>query len=68
MTDNTSPETLAALAAAVPSALFGAFVGTLVAGPLGLLVGGVLGAGSGAFTARTLASASGSRDALAHGR
>jgi hypothetical protein len=52
----THTQSLAALAAAVPSALFGAFVGTLVAGPFGLLVGGVVGAGSGAFTAKALAT------------
>jgi uncharacterized membrane protein len=38
-------------AAAVPSALIGALIGTLFAGPLGLLIGGIVGAGSGALTA-----------------
>lgn len=47
--DTTSP---AAVAAAVPSSLFGALVGTLVAGPIGLLVGGVLAGGGGALAAK----------------
>jgi uncharacterized membrane protein len=42
----------AAAAAAVPSSLFGALVGTLIAGPLGLLIGGVLAGGGGALAAR----------------
>lgn len=41
-----------AVAAAVPSSLFGALVGTLVAGPLGFLIGGVLAGGGGALVAR----------------
>jgi len=39
-------------AAAVPSSLFGALVGTLVAGPLGFLIGGVLAGGGGALVAK----------------
>ena len=45
-----------AVAAAVPSSLFGALVGTLIAGPLGLIVGGVLGGGGGALVARLIES------------
>ena len=40
------------LAAAVPSSLFGALVGTLAAGPFGLVVGGALGGGAGAMIAK----------------
>jgi uncharacterized membrane protein len=40
------------LAAAVPSSLFGALVGTLVAGPLGFLIGGVLAGGGAALVTR----------------
>ena len=40
------------IAAAVPSSLFGAFIGTLVAGPLGFLIGGVIAGGGGALIAR----------------
>jgi uncharacterized membrane protein len=42
------------VAAAVPSSLFGALVGTLVAGPLGFLVGGVLAGGGGALAAKLI--------------
>lgn len=41
------------VAAAVPSSLFGALVGTLIAGPLGLIIGGVV-AGGGAALATKL--------------
>ena len=40
------------VAAAVPSSLFGALVGTLIAGPLGFLIGGVLAGGGGAIVAK----------------
>ena len=40
------------VAAAVPSSLFGALIGTLAAGPIGLLVGGALGGGAGALVAK----------------
>lgn len=43
-------------AAAVPSSLFGALVGTLIAGPLGLLIGGVLAGGGGALAAKLIES------------
>jgi len=43
-----------AVAAAVPSSLFGALVGTLVAGPLGFLIGGVLAGGTGALVAKLI--------------
>lgn len=43
---------VAAAAVAVPSSLFGALVGTLIAGPVGLLIGGVLAGGGGALAAR----------------
>ncbi len=49
VTSSMDPTTVAA---AVPSSLFGALVGTLVAGPLGFLIGGVLGGGGGALVAR----------------
>ncbi len=42
------------VAAAVPSSLFGALVGTLVAGPLGFLIGGVLAGGGGALAAKLI--------------
>lgn len=42
------------VAMAVPSSLLGALVGTLLAGPIGLLVGGVLGGGGGALAARLI--------------
>ncbi|MGN6107844.1 MAG: DUF1269 domain-containing protein [Kofleriaceae bacterium] len=42
------------VAAAVPSSLFGALVGTLVAGPVGFLIGGVLAGGGGALAARLI--------------
>lgn len=44
----------APVAAAVPSSLFGALVGTLVAGPLGFLIGGVLAGGGGALVAKLI--------------
>jgi uncharacterized membrane protein len=44
----------APVAAAVPSSLFGALVGTLVAGPLGFLIGGVLAGGGGALAAKLI--------------
>ena len=44
----------APVAAAVPSTLFGALIGTLIAGPLGLLVGGVLAGGGGALAAKLI--------------
>jgi uncharacterized membrane protein len=40
------------VAMAVPTSLLGALVGTLLAGPIGLIVGGVLGGGGGALAAR----------------
>jgi uncharacterized membrane protein len=42
------------VAAAVPSGLVGALVGTLIAGPLGFLIGGVLAAGGGALAAKLI--------------
>lgn len=42
------------VAAAVPSSLFGALIGTLVAGPIGFLVGGVLAGGGGALAAKLI--------------
>ena len=42
------------VAAAVPSTLFGALVGTLVAGPIGFLAGGLLGGGAGALAAKLI--------------
>lgn len=47
--ENTDPT---AVAAAVPSSLFGALVGTLVAGPFGFLLGGVMGGASAALVAK----------------
>ncbi len=44
----------APVAAAVPSSLFGALIGTLIAGPLGLLVGGVIAGGGGALAAKLI--------------
>lgn len=44
----------APVAAAVPSSLFCALIGTLIAGPLGLLVGGVLAGGGGALAAKLI--------------
>lgn len=44
----------AAVTAAVPSSLFGALVGTLVAGPIGLLIGGALAGGGGALAAKLI--------------
>jgi len=41
-----------AVAAAVPSSLFGALIGTLVAGPFGFLLGGVMGGASAALVAK----------------
>ena len=49
VTETTDPTPVAA---AVPSSLFGALVGTLVAGPLGFLIGGVLAGGGGAIVAK----------------
>jgi uncharacterized membrane protein len=46
----------APVAAAVPSSLFGALIGTLVAGPLGFLIGGVLAGGGGALVAKLVES------------
>jgi uncharacterized membrane protein len=40
------------IAAAVPASLFGALFGAILAGPIGLLVGGALGGGGGALVAR----------------
>ena len=40
------------LAAAVPSTLFGALVGVLVAGPLGFLIGGVVAGSTGALVTK----------------
>lgn len=42
------------VAAAVPASLAGALVGALVAGPLGMLVGGALAGGGGALAAKLL--------------
>jgi uncharacterized membrane protein len=42
------------VAIAVPSSLVGALIGTLIAGPLGLLIGGVLAGGGGAVAARLI--------------
>ena len=42
------------LAASIPSCLVGAFIGTLVAGPFGLLIGGVLAGGTGALITKQL--------------
>lgn len=51
VTESTDP---APVAAAIPSSLFGALVGTLVAGPLGFLIGGVLAGGGGALVAKLI--------------
>jgi len=51
VTETTDPTPVAA---AVPSSLFGALVGTLVAGPLGFLIGGVLAGGGGAIVAKLI--------------
>lgn len=51
VTETTDPK---AVAAAVPSALFGALVGTLLAGPLGFLIGGALAGGAGALAAKLI--------------
>ena len=51
VTDTMDPT---AVAAAVPSSLFGALIGTLVAGPLGFLIGGVLAGGTGAIAAKLI--------------
>jgi len=40
------------VAMAVPTSLLGALIGTLLAGPIGLIVGGVLGGGGGALAAK----------------
>lgn len=45
-----------AVAAAVPSTLFGALIGTLVAGPLGFLIGGALAGGGGAMIGKLVES------------
>jgi uncharacterized membrane protein len=49
VTETTDPTPLAA---AIPSSLLGAVVGTLVAGPVGFIIGGVLAGGTGALAAR----------------
>lgn len=49
VTETTDPTPVAA---AVPSSLFGALLGTLIAGPIGLLIGGVLAGGAGALAAK----------------
>jgi len=42
------------LAATIPSALVGAFVGVLLAGPIGLLIGGVVAGASGALITKAI--------------
>lgn len=42
------------LAASIPSSLVGAFIGTLLAGPIGLLIGGVVGGGTGALITKSI--------------
>lgn len=42
------------LAASIPSSLVGAFIGSLVAGPFGLLIGGVLAGGTGALITKSI--------------
>ena len=42
------------LAASIPASLVGAFIGTLVAGPLGLLIGGVIAGGSAALITKSI--------------
>ena len=52
------------LAVSIPSTLLGAFIGTLVAGPFGMLVGGVIAGGTGALVMKSL----GLRSAFADSR
>ena len=42
------------LAASIPSTLLGAFIGTLVAGPFGMLIGGVVAGGAGALVTKSM--------------
>lgn len=42
------------LAASIPSTLLGAFIGTLVAGPVGLLLGGVIAGTAGALITKSM--------------
>ena len=42
------------LAASIPSSLVGAFIGTLVAGPFGMLIGGVIAGGTGALVTKAM--------------
>jgi uncharacterized membrane protein len=46
------PVDVTAIAVAVPAILFGAFVGTLIAGPLGFLVGAIVAGGIGVLVAK----------------
>lgn len=51
------------LAASIPSALLGALLGSLVAGPFGMLIGGVFAGGTGALVTKSMEL----RSALANG-
>ena len=42
------------LAASIPASLVGAFIGALVAGPIGLLIGGVVAGGSAAVITKSI--------------
>ena len=42
------------LAASIPASLVGAFIGVLVAGPIGLLIGGVVAGGSAAVITKSI--------------